>query len=457
MAKRLVFNAFVNNAVSHIYHGLWRHPDARQSEFTNIDMWKNLAGLLERGKFDCLFVADVTGMDGIYKGSPDLFVKEAIQIPINDSGALCSALVGATENLGLVFTSSMMQEHPFNFAKRVATLDHLSRGRIGWNIVTGISNNAARNFGFDKIVRHDERYAWAEEYLDVLYKLWEGSWDEGAILDDKETGVYADPSKVHRINHVGNRYKVAGPQLSSPSPQRIPILYQAGTSSAGRAFAASNAEGTFLLSINPEGARKVITEMRAAAEAAGRRADDIQFVQGLSFVVGSTEAEASRKSEELDQWLSEEGLLAHVGRDMGIDLGMLDPDQAIDDMKAEGVQGHLKALQQGSGGKRSTVRDIGRLHAHSTRVVGTPEQIADKLTAWQEAGVDGINVMYQLMPNSFQDFVEHVTPVLQKRGLVQTEYASGTLREKLFPGRGPVLNDRHPAARYRGAFRGQEA
>jgi len=226
------------NVVSHIYHGLWRHPDTRQIEFNDLDTWVDLARLLEEGRFDALFLADVIGVDPAYKGSWDTYVKEAVQIPSNDSSALAAALVGVTENLGLTFTSSILSEHPFSFARRLSTLDHLSKGRIGWNIVTSVSHNAAQNFGLDRIVAHDERYAWADEYMDVVYKLWEGSWDEDALIADKRAGIYADPEKVHRVYHDGKRYRVMGPHLTTPSPQRTPVLYQAGSSKIGRAFAA---------------------------------------------------------------------------------------------------------------------------------------------------------------------------------------------------------------------------
>jgi alkanesulfonate monooxygenase SsuD/methylene tetrahydromethanopterin reductase-like flavin-dependent oxidoreductase (luciferase family) len=167
----------------------------------------------------------------------DIYLKEGIHLPCNDSTTLCAALIGSTKNIGLVLTSSILSEHPFSFARRISTLDHLSKGRIGWNIVTSVTNNAAQNFGLDGIVPHDERYRWAEEYMDVVYKLWEGSWDEGAVIGDKSAGVYARAELVHRIYHEGERYKVAGPHMSVPSPQRVPVLYQAGSSKSGRIFA----------------------------------------------------------------------------------------------------------------------------------------------------------------------------------------------------------------------------
>ncbi|MDQ0475301.1 NtaA/DmoA family FMN-dependent monooxygenase [Labrys wisconsinensis] len=457
MPKRLIFNGFSMNAVSHVFHGLWRRPQSLQTRFNDLDTWVALVRLLEKGKFDAFFVADILGVDPAYQGSWDTYVKEAVQIPINDSGVLVGALIQSTEHLGLTLTGSILQEHPFNFARKLSTLDHLSKGRIGWNIVTSVSHNAAQNFGFDRIVPHDERYRWAEEYVDVVYKLWEGSWDDDAVIDDKAGNLYADPARIHRIHHHGQRYRVLGPHLSQPSRQRTPVLFQAGSSRAGRAFAARHAEGTFIAAVNPEGARRQIEETRALVRAAGRDDGDLLFVQGLSFVVGGSEAEAQGKARDLAQDISVDGLLAHISRDLGIDLGLLDPDRPVAELEIEGVQGIVRAFEEGNPGKRATVADLGRAYSLSSQVVGTPETIADRLAEWQAAGIDGVNLIYHTTPGSFADFIEAVMPVLRKRGLAQADYAEGSFRERLFPGRPARLIDRHPAARYRGAFRGREA
>ncbi|MBX3567920.1 MAG: NtaA/DmoA family FMN-dependent monooxygenase [Rhizobiaceae bacterium] len=452
MTRPLIFNGFSMNVVSHIYHGLWRHPESRQVEFNDLNYWTDLAKTFERGKFDNFFLADVIGVDPAYKGTWDTYVREAVQIPVNDSSTLVAALIHATEHIGLTFTSSILQDHPFSFARRVSTMDHLSKGRIGWNIVTSVSHNAAQNFGFDRIVPHDERYTWAAEYIDVVYKLWEGSWDDDAVLVDKTANLYADPSKIHRIHHASQRYKVLGPHLSQPSLQRTPLLFQAGSSRVGRAFAAANAEGTFVMSLNPQGARKLVESVNAQVEAAGRRAGDLKYIQGLSFVVGSSEAEAKEKARDLDHYASTDGLLAHISRDLGIDLGLLDPDRPVAELDIEGVQGYIAYFEEANPGKRARVRDLGHALSYNTRIVGTPESIADALDDWRDAGIDGVNFICQTAPATYVDFVDHVTPLLRKRGLARRDYAETTLRERFFPGEGPHLNERHPARRYRGAF-----
>jgi long-chain alkane monooxygenase len=450
--KRLIFNAFAMNTASHIVHGQWRRPDTRQGDFDDLDVWVDLVRLLERGRFDGLFLADVIGVYNDYRGGWDKYVEAGMQIPSNDPSVLLSALAYNTEHLGLAFSSSTIQAPPFELARRISTLDHLSKGRIAWNIVTSSLANGHRNFGFDGLIEHDERYRRADEYCEVTYKLWEGSWEDDALLRDAEGNMFADPSKIHKINHDGEFWKVEGPHLPSPSPQRTPVLYQAGSSTAGRDFAARNAEAVFLIAASRDGARKIVEETRRIAVAHGRQADDIHFVQGLSFVVGSTEEETRRKEEEVEEYLDLDAQLAHMSGAMNIDLGHADLDEPVAHLagRVEGVRSLVESvIEAAPAGTVPTVADIARRNASTTRVVGTPEQIADQLELWQAAGVTGINVMYNTLPGSFADFIEQVTPELQRRGLQQVEYREGTLREKLFGGRGPHLPGRHPARAHR--------
>ncbi len=446
----LRFNAFVMNTGSHIQHGQWRHPDARQADFNDVEVWIDLVKTLERGKFDAVFFADVVGLYGPADSPYVLNAREGLQIPSNDPSVLLSALAVNTEHLGLAFTSGVLQEHPFNFARQVSTLDHISKGRIAWNIVTGTMENAARNFGYDALTEHDERYEWAREYVDVTYKLWEGSWDDGALVRDRESGIYADASKIHKIYHEGKRYKVEGPHLPSPSPQRTPVLYQAGSSAAGKAFAAANAEAVFIAAPSPEVAAEGIAETRALAVAAGRNPDDIKFFQGLTFVIGRTEEEARAKEAELDEFASLDGYLTHMNFGTKPDGTPYPPETRLVDIKTNASQGILQWLSRAITDREPTVADLGAILSRRGRVVGTPEQIADQLEVWRAAGVDGINITNWRIPSSYEEFIDEVVPVLQRRGLAQTEYTPGTLRQKLFGT--DLLNERHPAARYRGAF-----
>ena len=450
MPTPLLFSAFVMNTASHILHGVWRRPDARQIEFSSLELWVNLAKELEAGLFDVIFFADVVGLYNDFNSSYRKHVESGLQIPSNDPSVILSALAYNTEHLGLAFTSNIVQEHPFNFARKISTLDHASKGRIAWNIVTNALVNTARNFGQD-LTPHDERYEWASEYVDVTYKLWEGSWEDGALLQDREAGLHGDFDKVHRINHVGERYSVEGPHLVAPSPQRTPLLFQAGASEAGMRFAAAHAEAQFLIVPRPEVAASIIETMSGLLKQAGRRREDVKFFQGLSFVIGSTEAEAVRKSKALDEMIDDETMICHLGGSMGVDLGTYSPDDPVTDIQVEGIRSILPWAQAAVVGREATVRDIGMLTGTSSRVTGTPEQIAQQLATWQQAGIDGINVINATIPGSYTEFIEHVMPELRKRGLAKEGYTPGTLRRKIFGD--DRLPATHPAATYRNAFR----
>ena len=449
MAKRMLMNAFSMNCVSHIQQGLWVRDDTRQLEYNQLDPWVELAQILEKGCFDALFLADVIGVYDSYRGGPETSIIEGMQTPVNDPAMLVPAMAYATENLGFAFTSSVLQSHPFAFARQMSTLDHLTRGRVAWNIVTSYLPNAGLNFGLDGLPSHDERYDLADEYLDVVYKLWEGSWEDDAVLRDTELGIYADPAKVHPINHVGKHFNVAGPHLSEPSPQRTPLLFQAGSSTRGRSFAAKHAECMFIVDSRRSltGAASVISDVRSQAVRNGRRPEDIQFFQGLSPVVGGTDAEAKAKEADYLEQFSTEGALAHLSGSIGIDLSDIDRDQSLTSIDTRSMRGMVKGLIESTPDQTQTFRDLIRTRNAGQFLTGSPEQIADALQDWQKAGVDGFNLIYSVTPGTFVDFIEAVVPILQKRGLMQKEYAPGPLREKMFGyGRLPA---RHLAAGFR--------
>jgi FMN-dependent oxidoreductase (nitrilotriacetate monooxygenase family) len=414
--------------------------------YTDLELWTDLARALEKGRFDAIFFADTLGLFDQHQGGWKTSVRQSLQIPSGDPIVLISALAAATTDLGFVATSSILHEHPFTFARRASTLDHLTKGRFGWNIVTSTRRHEARNFGLDDVPRHAERYAWAEEYTEVVYALWEHSWEDDAVLRDREGGRYMDADKVHAIRHRGPRYRVDGPHMAEPSPQRTPVLFQAGSSEAGRSFAARHAEATFIAAHDPSSAAEVVADVRRRAVAEGRSPADILFIQGLTFVVGSTEAEARANSAEVDEWLSDEGMLAHMSGTIGVDLSAIDLDRPISDFTSDRVQGVVRSLVESAPDKSKTFGQLARW-AWSQRVVGTPEQIADQLEQWSAAGVDGVNVIYITLPGTYVDFIEHVAPVLRDRGLMQREYRPGTLREKLFPGRGRRLPESHVGRR----------
>ena len=445
----MLLNAFSMNCVSHIQQGLWVRDDTRQLEYAQLDPWVELAEILEKGCFDALFLADVVGVYDTYKGGPETSITQGMQIPANDPALLISAMAHATENLGFAFTSSVFQVHPFTFARQMSTLDHLTRGRIAWNIVTTYLPNAGSNFGLGGLPPHDDRYDLADEYLEVTYKLWEGSWEDDAVLGDTKLGIYADPAKVHPINHVGKHYDVAGPHLSEPSPQRTPLLFQAGSSTRGRSFAAKHAECIFISESRESlsGDASVITDVRTQATRQGRHPEDILFFQGVSPVVGGTEEEAKAKEAEYIEQFSTEGSLAHLSGGVGVDLGVIDLDQPLDMIDGQAMRGSVKSLIESAPDKTRTFRDLIRSRLAGQFLTGAPEQIADALQEWQGMGVDGFNVVYSVTPGTFVDFIDAVVPILQARGLMQREYTPGPLRQKIFGD--PKLPERHVAAGYR--------
>jgi long-chain alkane monooxygenase len=450
MRSTLMFNMVCMDTPGHVHQGAWRHPDNRIHEHNSLGFWLDMAKLLEEGKFDAIFFADAAGLYPKWHGSWNVIMGKAVQFPNGDPMALVSALAAVTEHLSFVVTSSVLQHPPFSFARTASTLDHVTNGRFGWNIVTSFMENAALNVGLRMMTEHDERYRWADEYVEVAYKLWEHSWEDDALVVDREKGVYTDAAKVHLINHVGPRYTVPGPHLVPPSPQRTPALFQAGTSAAGRAFAARNAEGIFMIARSPRAAASAIAEIKSRATRFGRDADQMHFIQGLTFVVGSTEEEARRKEAELDEVIDGEAMVATFAGSIGLDLSTADPAEPLAELvkRLPGIRGSVQSLLDSlPPSSNPTVEDLARFNGRYWRVTGTPEQIADALEDWRVAGITGVNVMSMLTPGTYTDFIEQVAPELQRRGLMQREYLPGTLREKMFPGAGPRLPAPHPARR----------
>ncbi len=327
--KPIRLNAFNMNCVGHINHGLWTHPRDRSTDYRSLAYWTDLARLLERGLFDGLFIADIVGVYDVYGQSLDLTLRESIQLPVNDPMMLVSAMAAATQHLGFGITVNLTYEAPYLLARRFSTLDHLSGGRIGWNIVTGYLDSAARAMGLAGQIEHDERYDRADEYLEVAYKLWEGSWEDGAVRRDREARVFADPAKVHRIRHRGRFYDVDGYHLAEPSPQRTPVLFQAGSSGRGQQFAARHAECVFVSSGSRAGTRKLVAELRRQAAEAGRDPAGLKIFMGVTVIVGRTEAEAREKFAEYARHASPEAGLAHFAAGSGIDYSRFDLDDVI--------------------------------------------------------------------------------------------------------------------------------
>ncbi len=455
MAKQIRLNAFDMNCVGHQSPGLWTHPRDRSDTYNTLDYWVDLARLLERGKFDALFLADVLGIYDVYKGSPRTALENAVQVPVNDPLMVIPAMAYATRHLGFGVTCSLSYEHPYPFARRMSTLDHLTRGRIGWNIVTGYLESAARGIGMARQHGHDMRYEIAEDYMQAVYKLWEASWEDGAVLRDRQSRRFADPGRIHRVSHHGPFFQLDAIHLCEPSPQRTPVLYQAGASSRGRQFAAQHAECVFINGPSKKIIAAIVADIRRRADQCGRDPREILIFTMMTIITGATRAVADDKLREYRQYVSEAGALALMSGWTGIDFAKLPPDEPIGFEQHEAMTSALEAFTTADPERRWTVREIARHAAIGGRgpvIVGSFGEVADQLQSWMaETDIDGFNLAYALTPETFADIVDLVVPELQRRGVYKRDYAAGTLREKLFgPGRARLAAD-HPAAAVRPA------
>ncbi|MHC6223383.1 LLM class flavin-dependent oxidoreductase [Pseudomonas sp. X10] len=447
--KKILLNAFNMNCIGHINHGLWTHPRDNSTQYKTLEYWTDLARLLERGLFDGLFIADIVGTYDVYRNSVEVPLKEAIQLPVNDPLLLVSAMAAVTKHLGFGLTANLTYEAPYLFARRLSTLDHLSNGRVGWNIVTGYLDSAARAMGLEQQPEHDRRYDQADEYLQVLYKLLEGSWDDDAVLNDPQQRIYAQPDKVRKVRHQGEFYKVEGYHLCEPSPQRTPVLFQAGSSPRGLAFAGRHAECVFISGQDKASTRVQVDKVRAAAHAAGRDPQAIKVFMGITVIVARTEQQAQAKYAEYLRYASPEAGVAHFASSTGIDFAAFDLDEPIPFAQGNAIQSATRQLQN-SDRTRRTLLEQHALGGRYVTLVGSPTQVADELEAWiDETGLDGFNLARTVAPESYIDFIDLVIPELQKRGSYKTAYDDGSLREKLFASNHPHLPADHPGAAYR--------
>jgi FMN-dependent oxidoreductase (nitrilotriacetate monooxygenase family) len=451
--RPLVLSLFEMATPGHLAHGLWRHPNDQRHRVEDLSFWRELGSLLEHGTFDDLFLADVLGTYDVFDDGLHTAVREAFQVPALDPLIVLGALADATDHLGLVATFSTTYEPPFAFARRIATLDHLSKGRIGWNIVTSYLTNAARNFGLADQIEHDRRYAIADEYLEVVYKLLAGSWEHGAVVRDRDARIYTDPERVHYIDHHGEHFSVQGPSLTAPSPQRLPVLFQAGSSVAGLAFAARHAEVVFVGGSTLDDIRDNVTAIRAKAAEFGRDPDGIAFLSAAHVVVARTADAAHAKAAEYDRYRVPREALAQPGRTA--DLARYDPTELVEDIIAREDHGYRLLIREWRPGQ--TVADVlakqlsaSRSRGSEFRIVGDPSQVADRLAEVADhAGLDGFNLSQDVSFDSVRDFVELAIPELRRRGLARTAYRDAeTLRERILAGRsGPAPHESHPAWR----------
>ncbi len=427
MSRSIHLNLFIHGRGHH--EAGWRHPGATRKALTDVSYFADLARRAEAGRFDSIFFAD-----SLELGDGARYVASGALEPLTT----LAALARETSHIGLIATASTTYTEPFNLARQFASLDHISGGRVGWNIVTSWVGGAAPNFGYDRTPEHSERYARADEFVEVVKALWD-SWDDDAIIDDVTSGRFLNRDRVRRIDWKGRFYSVAGPLNLPRSPQGRPVLVQAGSSATGKAFAARHAEAVFTAHLTKASAADFYAELKQAAIAAGRRADEVVILPGLSAAIGSTDAEGQALLEELNGLTDiDVGLSRLSNRFGGHDFSTLPLDQPLsrddfpDPSTVQAAQSRAVVITDLVARERPTLRTLLRQLAGARghfALAGSPERIADVIEDWVESrAADGFNIMPPVLPAQLDIFVDHVIPVLQKRGIFRREYAADTLR-----------------------------
>lgn len=431
----------------------WPHRLSRSVDYTNPRYWIEHARIVEEAGFDFLFFAGGYGYPIIGDDISRVAVERGINFGGLDPDYLIPLLADHTTALGFVVTQTTGLDHPVQLARRFSTLDHLTDGRIGWNIVTGASQNAvAELFGHEQMLPHDTRYDMAAEYVELASRFWEQAWDDDALVADSDAGVYASRDGVHRVEFAGEHYRSDGYYGASPSPQRTPVLFQAGTSPKGRAFAARNSECVFVQATTPARTAAAVADIRRLAEENGRDGSSIKLMAGMTVFVAPTEAEAIALAAEFDAMQSDEIVAALYAGNTGIDLLSLDPDRTLHQVLDQGPVGQMGTsnIDRFLGDDAPTVREIldqlRGLGTRGFRVVGDPLQVADRIEALAAAtDLDGFLIEPVFAPTDLQAFGDHVMPVLRERGRIVDLLAGETLRERLTETPGsPRLGDAHP-------------
>ena len=426
--RKLRLGAFMRPVTIHT--GSWRYPGAYADANFNFKHIKRFAQTLERGRFDAFFMADHLAVLNM----PMEALKRSATVTSFEPMTLLPALAMVTEHLGLIATGSTTYDEPYHVARRFASLDHISGGRAGWNVVTTSNPDASRNFGREDHLEHALRYRRAREFFDVVIGLWD-SWEDDAFLRDQESGIFFDPDKLHVLGHKGEYFDVRGPLNIARPVQGWPVIVQAGASDAGRQLAAETAEAVFAPAANLEAGRAYYADVKGRMETAGREPDQMKILPGCMVVVGDSLDEAREKRALLDSKVHFDSAIASLSISLGHDASRFDPDGPLPEIPESNASksGRERAIALA---KREslTVRQLAqRLGGYSGLcILGTPERIADEMEEWLETrGSDGFNLMFPYLPEGLDDFVDRVIPVLQRRGLFRTEYEGATLRENL--------------------------
>jgi FMN-dependent oxidoreductase (nitrilotriacetate monooxygenase family) len=426
MSRQLNLNAFLMSTGHH--EASWRLPESDPHAAAEVTHYQRLARIAERGTMDSVFFAD----------SPSMFSNPARRPPETlEPTLLLAAMAVVTKRIGLIATASTTYEEPYSLARRFASLDAISHGRAGWNVVTTAALDAGANFGYEANPTHAARYARAGEFVEVVLGLWDG-WDDDAVVADKAKGVHTDPRRVHRLEHRGPHFSVRGPLTVGRSAQGRPVVVQAGSSGPGIALAAAHAEAVFTAQRTLAEGQSFYRRLKAATAEAGRNPDHVKVLPGIVPIIGGTEAEALTKERQLEELLVHEHALQQLAADVGVPADQLDLDAPLPENirpadQIEGNRTRYELTVELARRDNLTVRQVlGRLgggRGHRT-LAGTPEQIADSMQEWfTRAAADGFNVMPAAMPSGLEDFVDHVVPILRQRGLFRTDYEGETLRD----------------------------
>lgn len=425
---------------THQTSGLWRHPDANVSQFTDLNFWQQHVKMLEDAGFDTMFFADVSGLYDVYEDSGATAIRAGMQFPALDPMLLISALAAETSRISFGVTANVSYLPPYLLARAFATLDHLSRGRIGWNIVTGYQRSALRNLGGDDLMPHDQRYDRADEYMDVVYGLWESSVEPDALVSDAAKNTYLDPEKVHAINHKGTWFTVPGPALVTPGPQRTPLLFQAGSSPRGIEFAVKHAEMLFFSGTSPANVRQLVDQVEKGLSVAGRTRDTVRLITSVTVIAAATDQEAQARYREYTDYVDQQAALALFAGWTGLDLSQFKPDDVLEDVHIEGNRSALQSFTSMEPNRRWTIADLAAYMSIGGRgpvIIGSGKTVVDELQRWiADAGVDGFNVDYALRGPDMAAFAEFVSPELRARGLLEPESVADvpglTLRGRVF-------------------------
>lgn len=428
--KQMHLGAFFQTFLGH-HLAAWRYPKTKTEEVTSLSLYKEIAQLSEQGKFDLLFLADV-----LAHNDEDIAYTPQIRL---EATAMMAALAAVTSKIGLVATLSTTFNHPFNVARKFATIDHMSGGRAAWNVVTTAHDHEAANYGLSQQIDHSLRYEQGTEFVEVTKELWD-SWEDDTLLFNRETGIFLDADKIHSINHNGKFYQVKGPINIPRPPQGHPVIVTASASEDGREFAAKHADILFTIAPSTvhEG-KAVYDEMKRRVARHGRDPKQFNIMPGIVPFVGRTQKEAEEKFEHFQELILPELGIGWLSRYVDHDLSKYSPNDYLPELKnvdqVNGEKGRFKLLADLARNENLTISQLARYFVQSQGhlfVVGSGEAVADKLSDWFLYGAcDGFNVKFPYFPGGIKDFVDYTIPELQTRGLFRTEYEGNTLRENL--------------------------